>query len=145
MRGEVKELDACCKSKNKIVLIAVLLYLLCLFNVPYSASAKDLGQQSIIPYNINNSYTKTGIEIIGINAQCTACLQSYKSCQLTIKMELQKKKSGVYETIKTWSAGKTGTALSVSEKRAINLLSDYRLKTTFTAGSENKVAYAYPN
>ncbi len=50
-------------------------------------------------------------------------------------MELQKKKSGVYETIKTWSAGKTGTALSVSEKSAINLLSDYRLKTTFTAFS----------
>ena len=45
-------------------------------------------------------------------------------------MELQKKKSGTYETIKTWSASKTGTYLSVAEKRTINLLSDYRLKTT---------------
>ncbi len=60
-------------------------------------------------------------------------------------MELQKKKSGTYETIKTWSASKTGTYLSVAEKRTINLLSDYRLKTTFTAGTETRVAYAYPS
>lgn len=60
-------------------------------------------------------------------------------------MELQKKKSGTYETIKTWSVSKTGTYLSVAEKRAINLLADYRLKTTFTAGMETRVAYAYPS
>lgn len=60
-------------------------------------------------------------------------------------MELQKKKSGTYETVKTWSASKTGTTVLIDEKRAINLLSDYRLKTTFTAGTETRVAYAYPS
>ena len=32
----------------------------------------------------------------------------------------------------------------MSESRNINLFSDYRLKVTFTAGSETETTYAYP-
>ena len=63
---------------------------------------------------------------------------------LSIKMEIQKKKSSGYETLKTWTGSKTGTYLTMSESRNINLFSDYRLKVTFTAGSEAETTYAYP-
>ena len=59
-------------------------------------------------------------------------------------MELQKKKSGVYETIETWSTSRTGMSLGMDEKRNINILCDYRLKATFTAGSETVISYDYP-
>lgn len=99
---------------------------------------------SVTVYKLYIAGNDTGIDISGINAICTAKLTAFETCKLSIKMELQKKKSGVYETIKTWSSSKTGLSLSMSEKRAINLLSDYRLKTTFTAGTEKQIKYAYP-
>ena len=58
-------------------------------------------------------------------------------------MELQKKKSGVYETVKTWTSSKNGTYLAMSEARNINVFCDYRLKVTFTAGSETDIEYKY--
>lgn len=135
----------CCRCRNKIAYVGVLLYLLCLLNVPFTAIAEDSNQSLLTAYAISNAKCETKIQISGINAHCTAYLQTYKTSKLTIKMELQKKKSGTYETVKTWSASKTGTIVSIDEKRAINLLSDYRLKTTFTAGTETRVAYAYPS
>jgi len=59
-------------------------------------------------------------------------------------MELQKKKSGTYTTIETWNSSRTGSVLTMSEDRLINVLSEYRLKVTFSAGTETVVAYAYP-
>lgn len=134
---------------SKTVLKRPLYVLLCVFILlsvfaPQNVLASEQNNEIQI-LSVYLQKTNHYISIRGITATCSAELKSNSSLRLTIKMELQKKKSGVYGTIKTWSAGKTGTALSVSEKRAINLLSDYRLKTTFTAGSENKVAYAYPN
>lgn len=58
-------------------------------------------------------------------------------------MELQKKKSKGYETVETWTASKTGTILTISESRNINILCNYRLKVTFTAGNETEVIYKY--
>lgn len=138
-------MSALSKNRNIIAFFAAFIYLLCLLSISFSANAEQIEKQSAITYNMTNSYADAKIIIVGINVQCKASLQVYKSCKLTIKMELQKKKSGTYETIKTWSESKTGTVLNMDEKRAINLLSDYRLKTTFTAGSETKVSYAYPN
>ena len=59
-------------------------------------------------------------------------------------MELQKVKSGTYTTIETWSTSETGTTITITETRLINVLATYRLKVTFTAGSETIVRYAYP-
>lgn len=58
-------------------------------------------------------------------------------------MELQKEKSSGYETVETWTDSKTGTYLSMSESRNINVLSNYRLKITFNAGGETQVVYRY--
>ena len=84
------------------------------------------------------------LTISGINSTSKAMLQAKSSMSISIKMELQKLKSGSYSTIKTWSASKTGSVLSMEETRLINVLATYRLKVTFTAGSETVVSYAYP-
>ena len=118
-------------------------FLLFSFLAPNSGYALDQSEIQLQSIYINKS--SWFISISGITANCTSSLNTRSSTKLSIKMELQKKKSGTYETIKTWSASKTGTYLSVAEKRTINLLSDYRLKTTFTAGTETRVAYAYPS
>ena len=118
-------------------------FLLFSFLAPNSGYALDQSEIQLQSIYINKS--SCFISISGITANCTSSLNTRSSTKLSIKMELQKKKSGTYETIKTWSASKTGTYLSVAEKRAINLLADYRLKTTFTAGTETRVAYAYPS
>lgn len=88
---------------------------------------------------------KSSLSVSGILATCTAKLKTKSSKSLKIKMELQKKKSTGYETLQTWTASKTGTYLSMDESRNINLLCSYRLKTTFTAGSETEVKYKYYN
>ena len=59
------------------------------------------------------------------------------------EMELQKEKSKSYETVETWTSSKTGTLLAMSESRNINVLCNYRLKVTFTAGKETEVVYKY--
>lgn len=118
-------------------------FLLFSFLAPNSGYALDQSEIQLQSIYINKN--SCFISISGITANCTSSLNTRSSTKLSIKMELQKKKSGTYETIKTWSASKTGTYLSVAEKRTINLLSDYRLKTTFTAGTETRVAYAYPS
>lgn len=118
-------------------------FLLFSFLAPNSGYALDQSEIQLQSIYINKN--SCFISISGITANCTSSLNTRSSTKLSIKMELQKKKSGTYETIKTWSASKTGTYLSVAEKRTINLLADYRLKTTFTAGTETRVAYAYPS
>ncbi|MGN0532413.1 MAG: hypothetical protein ACI4IN_06425 [Eubacterium sp.] len=87
----------------------------------------------------------SSLSVSGISATCRATLKTGSSKSLKIKMEFQKKKSTGYETLRTWTASKTGTSLSMTESRNINLLCTYRLKTTFTAGSETAVTYKYYN
>lgn len=88
---------------------------------------------------------ESSLSVSGISATCTAKLKTKSSKSLKIKMELQKKKSTGYETLQTWTASKTGKYLTMTESRNINLLCSYRLKTTFTAGSETEVKYKYYN
>lgn len=140
----MNKISAKCKSKNITAFIAALLYMLCFLQPSALSIACVQENSSVTVYKLYIAGNDTGIDISGINAICTAKLTAFETCKLSIKMELQKKKSGVYETIKTWSSSKTGLSLSMSEKRAINLLSDYRLKTTFTAGTEKQIKYAYP-
>lgn len=106
-------------------------------------SATDYSESGISPQYINISYNTSNLTISGIKANCTATLRANKSVSLKIKMELQKEKSNGYETVETWTSSKTGTYLAVSESRNINIFSTYRLKVTFTAGSETEVVYRY--
>jgi hypothetical protein len=87
--------------------------------------------------------TSTSFSISGVKATCTASLKPQYSTNLKIVMELQKKKSSGYETVETWTSSTTGISLSTSKSRTINVLSTYRLKVTYTAGSETTVVYKY--
>lgn len=88
-------------------------------------------------------YTAINLSISGITADCTAAVRASEPVKLSIKMELQKKKSSGYTTVETWTASDTGRFLAISESRLINIFCDYRLKATYTAGSETHVDYKY--
>lgn len=128
------------KMLKRIVLIALSLFTALNGAAVCKAAVKN---EKIAPYYVNISDNYSKLEISGIKAYCSASLQTRSSMYLSIKMELQKKKSSGYETVETWTSSKTGTYLSMSESRNINILCDYRLKVTFTAGSETEVVYRY--
>ena len=83
------------------------------------------------------------LTISGINATCSATLTAKYSTTLSIKMELQKKSSGTYSTVKTWTKSANSTGTAVTGSRTINPLSTYRLKVTFKADNETVVTYKY--
>ena len=98
--------------------------------------------------NLSTCYTEINsrdvhLTISGIKATCKASLFAKKPTALKIKMELQKKKSDRYETVETWTKSGNGLKLDLQETRNINRLSKYRIKATFTAGSEKEVVYQY--
>lgn len=126
---------------NKFVLI--LLSFLMIFGNVAVANAADNHDNEVAPLYVNISSHRESIEISGIKAKCSAKLYAKNSVPLKIKMELQKEKSKSYETVETWTSSKTGTLLAMSESRNINVLCNYRLKVTFTAGSETEVVYKY--
>ena len=133
-------------TKSKVIVRNILLvFLTCVMffssTGTVNAALKDNNEAS--PCYTYISYDTINLTISGITAHCTATLHTSKSVKLTIKMELQKKKSTGYETVETWTDSKNGTYLALSESRAINILCDYRLKVTYTAASETEVAYKY--
>lgn len=112
-----------------------------------TAAAYDADSYSteiIAPMYANISANSCSLSIKGVNSVSSAVLHAKGSMYLHIKMELQKKKSGIYQTIETWTSSRTGMVLSMEEERLINALASYRLKVTFTAGSETVAYYAYP-
>lgn len=92
---------------------------------------------------VNFNTILASLSIDGIEATCTASIKVKNAYTLKIVMELQKKKSSGYETIKTWTSSKTGTTLTLSETRNINVLCTYRIKATLKAGNETVITYAY--
>lgn len=135
------------KTKSLRNLVIMLLVAMFAFSSAFSVNAAVIDNDDDLiatPYYTTISMHATYISISGITATCSTTLNSTKSTTLKIKMELQKKKSGVYETIETWSTSGTGTLLGMDKKRNINILCDYRLKATFTAGSETVISYDYP-
>lgn len=129
------------KTLKRLSVIFALIMTFCSVAFPLQAAESD----GISPLFINIETAASGIRISGIKATCSATLTSDSSMSLKIVMEIQKKKSSGYSTVKTWTSSRTGTILSISESRTINILYDYRLKTTFTAGGETHVQYAYPS
>lgn len=125
-------------------IIAILMAFVSAFSANTVANAQVKNDDLILPQYTTILKNSTGISISGIKATCTTSITSQYPTSLKIKMELQKKKSGGYETVETWTSSKNGVTLAMSESRNINILYDYRLKATFTAGSETTVVYKYP-
>lgn len=122
--------------------LSVLLALLMFFSSVgiISASASDNEDEGIVPYFSTISSAYAAIKISGIKATCAASLSSQYNANLSITMQLQKKKSGgAYDTVETWKKSSYGSSLSDEQSRAINLLSDYRLVATFVAGGEQTI------
>jgi hypothetical protein len=126
-------------------LFAILMLLVTLFTTTIVANAEttDAIDEDITLYYSTIGQNTTSFSISGIKATCSTTMISQYSTTLKIKMELQKKKSDGYETVATWTSSKTGTSIAMSESRNINVLCTYRLKATFTAGSETAVVYKY--
>lgn len=123
--------------------VSILLSFLVLLGLTSVANASVNENNELAPCYINIANKSETFTISSIKATCSANMSTNRTMRLTIKMELQKKKSNGYETIKTWTSSKTGTRLSMLESRNINALCTYRLKVTYTAGSEQVVAYKY--
>lgn len=131
------------KSKKIIAFILALITAISILGGGVSAIADDTEETVPTRYSVISSHASI-ITINGVTANCSASLNASHSTSLKIKMELQKKKSGSYSTIKTWTDTKTGSHLAAGHSKTINVLSTYRLKTTFTAGNETAVVYSYP-
>ncbi len=131
------------KALKRILCVAMCL-LMCGSMAAVALDVDSPETEIVEPRYVNITATTCSFNISGINSTSSAVIHAKKSMSLKIKMELQKKKSGVYKTIETWNASRTGTYLTMEEDRLINVLADYRLKVTFTAGSETVVSYAYP-
>lgn len=124
---------------------AVLLILFTIFSTTIVANAQTKKNDDLIsPQYTTIMENSTCISISGIKATCTTSITAQYPTSLKIKMELQKKKSIGYETVETWTGSRNGITFAMSESRNINVFSDYRLKATFTAGSETTVVYKYP-
>ncbi len=130
------------KTKQLLKLFCTMLALLMVFTTAIPAQANE---NEITPYFSTISSASSGIKISGIKAKCVATVTSSVNTTLTIKMELQKKKSSGYKTVATWTDSRKGITLATEKSRNINILCDYRLKTTFTAGSESFFCYEYPS
>lgn len=122
-------------------IFAILFSVLLMFSSCIAANADT--NDSISTYYAETKNFNASLSISGIKATCTARLFAKKPTALKIKMELQKKKSDGYETVETWNGSKNGTSLTMTETRNINRLCKYRIKATFTAGSEKEVVYQY--
>ncbi len=128
----------------KKVICVVMCLLLCGSMTAMALKIETPETGIVAPMYANIASHSCSLVISGINSTSSATLRASKSMSLKIKMELQKKKGDVYQTIETWNASRTGTILAVEEDRLINVLANYRLKVTYTAGSETVVYFAYP-
>ncbi|MBR0541657.1 MAG: hypothetical protein IJK26_05555 [Clostridia bacterium] len=134
----------------KLKIFALIMTLVVVFSV-YSLSISSFAEEpnTNTDERINERYQvifnhTSGINIIGLSAECNASMGAQYSTSLSITMELQKLSSGSYSTIKTWTKSKTGTSIELEESKVVNILNSYRLKTTFTAGNETVVVFSYP-
>ena len=110
-------------------IFAILFSVLLVFSSCIAANA-DTNDNLSTCYAEINRYN-ANLSISGIKANCKASLFDKKSTAMKIK------------TVETWNGSKNGTSLTMTETRNINRLSKYRIKATFTAGSEKEVVYQY--
>ena len=126
--------------------VSLLLALILLVQIAPCAIAEDIETPADDPITeeyVNISKCSCSCYISGITLNASAILNAKSSMSLSIKIEVQKLKSGAYSTVETWTASKTGTSLSLNDHRTINVFSTYRIKVTFTAGGESTTKYSY--
>lgn len=129
--------------KKSVSILLIFTMMLSTFAVnSFGATSEE--ENTIMPRFTTISSVSTSFVISGINSTSTVALKSKVSTSLYIKIEFQKEKSTGYETLETWTKSGTGTYLNLEETRLINVLCDYRIKVTCTAGSETHVTYDYP-
>ncbi len=130
--------------KKSLSIVLILTMFFSVFAITSSANTVE-EENTIMPrWSVINSVA-TSFTISGLNSTSSVSLLSQYSTSLYIKIELQKEKSTGYETIETWTKSGTGTMLALEETRLINILADYRIKVTCTAGGETHVTYDYPD
>lgn len=128
------------KTLSIVLILAIMLSSFAMF-----ASAEAIEEETVImPRFSTIQSVSTSFTISGLNSTSYVSLLAQYSTSLYIKIELQKEKSTGYETIETWTKSGTGYTLTLEKDRLINVLSDYRIKVTCTAGSETHVTYDYP-
>lgn len=132
------------RFKSALCVLLSMMVIFCQF-FALTVSAAEEEENQIMPRLSVISSTSTTFSISGITATCKARLFTSSSASLSIKMELQKYSSGSYSTVQTWSVSGSGTSLTDSRTKTINVLYDYRLKVTYKAGSETSVTYKYPS
>lgn len=128
------------RSKPAKILICLLM-MISVLSPSMAVAAAD--ESEIQPMAVVIDSFTVGLTISGITATCEASVSADYRTNLRITMELQKSTSSGYENVQTWTSSGYGVYLQMSEKKTINILSDYRLKVTVTAGTESKVAYDY--
>ncbi|MBQ7637825.1 MAG: hypothetical protein IJS90_02875 [Clostridia bacterium] len=134
------------KSTSKILVCVFLSVVLILSGFTYVFAAdrnSDINAQRELQF-VYISSVLYDCSISGASIRCLASMSTESNMNISISMELQKFKSGTYDTIKTWNASVYGSNLDMNESRLINIFSTYRLKVTFTAATETITRYAYP-
>lgn len=129
--------------KKSISVILILTMMFSIFAINTSAETID-EDYGVMPCFTTISSVATSFTISGLNSTSVVVLNAQYSTSLYIKIEFQKEKSTGYETLETWTKSGTGTYLSLEKTRLINVLCDYRIKVTCTAGSETYTKYDYP-
>ncbi len=140
----IKELIAMSITVKRI--ISIILLVTIAFSIPVVGYANGNDDSSHNSGETRFTTINTASSIItksGITVTCSAILNAKYSTNLKIVMILQKSTSSGWTDVKTWTKTGTGTRLSTEETRVINILYTYRLKVTFTAGSESITTYAY--
>lgn len=133
------------KKKLMCTFSLLLVIVLLLLNAPFAMAieVETPVDEPIIEEYVNITGCSCECYISGITLYASANVTAKNSMALSIKIEVQKLKNGVYSTIETWNASKTGYSLSLENHRAINIFSTYRIKVTFTAGGESTTLYDY--
>lgn len=125
--------------------VSIILILTMMFSIFAINSFGATGEENTVtPRFTTIGSVSTSFVISGLNSTSTVVLFSQYSTSLYIKIEFQKEKSTGYETLETWTKSGSGTYLALEKTRLINVLCDYRIKVTCTAGSETHVKYDYP-
>ncbi len=128
-------------SLKRVVSVFILISIL--LSLPIFVNAEN-DDETVAPTRYTTiSTTYSNISKSGVTVTCSASLTAQYSTSLKIVMVLQKSSSGSWTDVKTWTKTGTGTKLSIEESKIINIFSTYRLKTTFTAGSESVTTYSY--
>ena len=129
--------------KKSLSVLLVLAMLFSAFAITAFCETEDEGVK-VTPRFTTISTVSTSFTISGIKATAFVGLTAQYETSLSIKIELQKEKSGGYETIESWAKSATSTYLNLEESKLINIFSDYRIKVTCIADGEKHITYDYP-